>query len=401
MANSPAPANQSGGYAALYNQNMQVRNLIVHGVPSQGIPPAVDMWQPLNPVLQNGAGFGSVLTCQLRNVGLLKRLVIKCTGRITGGGTSALSLTKLGLANVFSNVTFTDLANNQRINTTGWHLVAVSSAKRRRVWGAALTSDTPFGYGNNFSAVSAPSSITATGHGDFVAFFEVPFVRNDHDLRGMIMGAVATATMQVQATLNPNFCVASGADATGAVYQSAGSDLGTLSLLTFQVYQNYLDQYPRQQNGAPILPALDIGTAYVLTQTSSATPVANQDNAFPFVNQRQFLSTVAVYDNAGTLNAGTDITNWKLTSANFTNITYTDPIMQALMGRVRIGDDFPTGMYYFDFNDRPIDTSVFGNMQLLLNPSNVGGATAVVLLGWEAYGIIGQINQGGSIPSGA
>lgn len=393
-------ANQSNSYAALYNQNQQIRNLIVHGIPSQGVPPAVDMWQPLNPVLPNGAGFGTVLSAQLRNVGLLKRLVIKVTGTITAVAGAALNLTPLGLANVFSNVTFTDLANNQRINTTGWHLVAVSTAKRRRVWGAATTTDTPFGYGNNFSAISA-ANIGVAGNGNFVFFVEVPFVRNDHDLRGLIMGAVATATMQVQCTINPNFVVATGADPTGAVYQSTTAGLGTLSNLTFQVYQNYLDQYPRQQNGAPVLPALDIGTAYVLTQTSTATPVANQDNAFPFVNQRQFLSTVAVYDNAGVLNAGTDITAWKLTSANFTNISYTDPIMQALMGRVRIGDDFPKGVYYFDFNDRPIDTSVFGNMQLLFNPSNVGGATATVLLGWEAYGIIGQINQGGSIPSGA
>jgi P3 major capsid protein len=399
-AGSPTTgANASNSYAQLYQQNMQTRNLIVHGVPSQGIPPAVDMWQPLNPVLPSGAGFGSVLTCQLRNVGLVKRLVLKLTGTITST-TDALTLTPLGLSNALSNVTFTDLANNQRINTTGWHLVAVSTAKRRRIWGAALTSDTPFGYGNNFSAVSA-ANIAANSAGNFTVFYEVPFVRNDHDLRGLIMGAVATATMQVSATLNPNFVVASGADPTGAVYQSSAAVLGTLSNLTFQVYQNYLDQYPRQQNGAPILPNLDIGTAYVLTQTSSVTPIANQDNAFPFVNQRQFLSTVAIYDNAGTLNVGSDITSWKLASANYTNITYTDPIMQALMGRVRIGDDFPKGMYYFDFNDRPIDTSVFGNMQLLLNPSNVGGSTAVVLLGWEAYGIIGQINQGGSIPSGA
>lgn len=403
MAATP-PASSNGNpatYAQLYNQNMQIRNLIVHGVPSQGIPPAVDMWQPLNPVLPSGAGFGSVLTAQLRNVGLVKRLLVKITGTISAAAANEHTLTKLGLANALSNVTFTDLANNQRINTTGWHLVAVASAKRRRVWGAANTTDTPLGYGNNYDAISAPATIAASGSGNFVMYYEVPFTRNDHDLRGLIMGSVATATMQVQCTINPNFCVATGADATGAVYQSAGATPGTLSNLTFQVYQNYLDQYPRQANGAPILPALDIGTAYVLTNTSSATPIANQDNAFPFVNQRQFLSTTAVYDNAGTLNPGTDITAWKLTSANFTNITYLDAVTQALMGRVRISDDFPEGMYYFDFNDRPIDTSVFGNMQLLLNPSSVGGSTAVVLLAWEAYGIIGQINQGGSIPSGA
>jgi len=399
----PASSNANGpnAYAQMYKQNMAIRNLIVHGIPEQGVPPAVDMWQPLNPILANGAGFGSVLTAQLRNVGLVKRLLVVISGTITTIAGNAHTLTPLGLANAFSNITFTDLANNQRINTTGWHLVAVSSAKRRRVWGAALTSDTPLGYGNNYSNPGAPSAIAAASSGNFQMVFEVPFVRNDHDLRGLIMGSVATATMQVQCTVNPSFCVAAGADPTGAVYQSASATPGTLSNLKFQVYQNYLDQIPRQANGAPILPALDVGTAYVLNNTSSATPIANQDNSFPFVNQRQFLSTTMVYDNAGVLNAGTDITAWKLTSANFTNISYLDPLTQAFMGRVRIADDFPKAMYYMDFNDRPIDTSVFGNMQLILQPSNVGGAGAVVLLGWESYGIIGQINQGGSIPSGA
>lgn len=46
-----APADNS--FEALYVQNQQVRNLIVHGIPSKGIPPAVDMWQPLNPGLPN------------------------------------------------------------------------------------------------------------------------------------------------------------------------------------------------------------------------------------------------------------------------------------------------------------------------------------------------------------
>jgi hypothetical protein len=400
MATAQAAAAPGNSFAAIYAQNQQIRNLIVHGIPSQGVPPAVDMWQPLNPGLPNNPQPGSVLTCQLRNVGYVKRLIAKLTGTITAGAQN-LTLTALGIANLVSNISFLDLSNNTRINTTGWHLVAVSTAKRRRVWGAAFTSDSPFGYGNNFSTISSPATINANTAGNFTVFFEIPFVRNDHDLRGFVMGSVATATMQLSVTINPVLTVASGADATLAAYQSAGAAVGVLSNVAWQVYQNFLDQVPRQSNGAPMLPTLDVGTAYVLNNTSSNLPVANQDNAFPFVNQRQFLSTVAVYDNAGTLNVGSDVASWKLASANFTNILLTDPIMQALMARVRVGGDFPKGMYYFDFNDRPIDTTVFGNMQLILNPSNVAGASAVVLLGWEAYGIIGQINQGGAIPSGA
>jgi hypothetical protein len=68
--------------------------------------------------------------------------------------------------------------------------------------------------------------------------------------------------------------------------------------------------------------------------------------------------------------------------------------------RNKIGDDLPKAMHYFDFAERPIDTTQFGNMQLVINPSSVGGASANILYGWEAFGIIGLVNQGGSLPSG-
>jgi len=392
-----APAQQNNPYVT----NLARRNLIVHGRPDLGIPPAVDMWQPLNPFLPASVAAGAILNVQIRNVGLVKRLLIKMTGTFNANTTSTQTLTKLGLQNLVSNVLLTDLANNQRVNTTGWHLVTLSSTKRRRVWGSAATTDTPFGWGNNYNCNKAPSSISSSGSGTFVFFLEVPMVRNDHDLRGAIFGDVNSAIMTCQVTLNPNTFVASTSDPTLAVYQSAGSDLGSITGFAWQVYQNYLDQLPRDSNNNPVLPPLDIGTAYNLVQSASTTPVVNQDNTFPFVNQRQFLSTVAIYDNAGTLNAGTDILNWKLASANFTFIRQLDPIAQALMGRVVAGDDLPTGMYFFDFSDRPIDTSQYGNMQLIMNPSSVGGGTAVVYLAWEAYGIIGLINQGGAIPSGS
>jgi hypothetical protein len=43
---------------------------------------------------------------------------------------------------------------------------------------------------------------------------------------------------------------------------------------------------------------------------------------------------------------------------------------------------------------------MYGNMQLIINPNNVGGSGATFLFGWEAYGIIGLVNQGGSLPMG-
>ena len=78
------------------------------------------MWQQLNPILPSSVGPGSVITIQLRNVGLVKRLIVEFSATITAGATSAQTLTPLGLANLISNVTFIDLGNNTRINSTGW-----------------------------------------------------------------------------------------------------------------------------------------------------------------------------------------------------------------------------------------------------------------------------------------
>lgn len=388
-------------------QNALARSVILRGgtyLNGVSYPPAVDMWSQLNSPVPNNVGPGSVITFYVRNVGLVKRLVLTMKATVTAGATSTQTLTKLGLGNLISNITFSDLGNNQRINTAGWHLTVVSSAKRRRVFAAANTTDTPLGYGNNNNRVMfAPASLSANASSEIDFALEIPFVKNDQDLRGAIFADVTQATMQVQVTLNPNMFVASTADPTLAVYQSAGSDLATLSAFSWQVNQNYLDGLPRDpKTGVPILPALDIGTAYLLNNSASGLPVASQDNAASFINARSYESLAMIFDNNGTLNVnGSDINYFSLQSANFTQILRTDGKMQSLMERSILGDDFPAGMHYFDFRHRPIDTDQYGNMQFVVNPSSVGGSGAVILYGWEAYGVIGQVNQGGSLPMGA
>ncbi len=389
-------------------RNHAARSLILRGgqVGPMYFPPAIDMWQPQPVVLPASPAPGSVLTFNVRNVGLIKRLVFffKATVTTAGAAGDNVVLSKLGLANFISNITMFDLGNNQRINTTGWHLTAISSAKRRRVFGAAVTTDTPLGYGNNNNRVmQAPATIAGSATAAEVDFYlEVPFCKTDTDLRGAIYADVTQANMQVQITLNPNMFVATGADATLAVYQSASANKPVLSALTVQMYQNYLDQLPRDpSNGMPILPELDIGTAYLLNNSASGLPVANQDNGAAFTNARTYESVTFVYDNNGTLNInGSDLNYIQLQSANFTNILNIDGRMASLMERNILADDFPAGMHYLDFRQRPVDTNQFGNMQLVINPATVGGSGAVILYGWESFGIIGLVNQGGSIPSG-
>lgn len=391
--------------------NYLARRLILRGgqVGKVYYPPALDVWQQLAPQLPATVGPGSVLNFYLRNVGLVKRCIIRMKASLAASTTSEQFLTGVnsgnpgfGLSNFVSNVIFYDLGNNQRINTAGWHLTMLSSAKRRRVFGAAYTSDSPLGFGNNNNRVMyAPATIAANGTGELDFMLEIPFVRDDSDLRGSVFANLTQATMLVQITLNPNMFVSSTADASLAMYQSAGSDLMTMSAFSWTVYQNYLDQLPGG-NANPILPALDIGTGYMLNNTTLGLPVANQNNAAPFTNARTFQSLCFYYDNNGTLNVnGTDLNNVQLQSANTTSIIYLEGKMLGLMNRNVFMDDPPPGMYYLSFRHRPIDTNQYGNMQFILNPSSVGGSAAYIGLGWEAYAIIGLVNQGGSLPAGS
>lgn len=337
---------------------------------------------------------------QLRNVGMVKRLIIEVTGTVAATAAETQSLTKWGLANIFSNVNVTDLSNYQRVNTTGWHLYALASLRRQMAYGASYLNDAPVDMGSNLQVNDGPASVNAgTGAKPFRMFFEVPLAYSDVDLRGAIYSAVVNATWQIQYTINPQFFVAAGADPTLGVYQSSSAQLGTLSNVNITIYQVYLDQLPFV-GGQPVLPYFDIATGYLLINTNVSALTVNQDFPIQYPNFRQILSTFFLYDNGGQQNPGTDLNYVGIQAANLVFLKKMDPFTLALSTRNSIGDDFPTGGYCMETRIQPINTTTYGNMQLVLNPSLVN-ANANVILGWEMFGVINQVaGMGGSLPGG-
>lgn len=376
--------------------NLQARNIVLRN--------AMEMRQRI--LTQTfTTGTGTQITIPVRNVGLIKKFIVKVQATISGSAGVTHTLQPLGGANFFSQVVFTDLSNLQRINTAGWHLQAIATAKARNIYGSAITStDTPMGYGNNYTQVqSAPQTITATAAASNVfLFFEIPVCYSDDDLRGAVYAGVVNATMQLVLTVNPNlFATSTTTDAVLSMYKSSSATLPTLSSFTIICYQVYLDQIPvvpanGSNPGGPILPPLDISTAYFLNNSSFSGIANNQLFPLPYSNFRDFLSTVVIYDNGGTLNQGTDITTITLTSANLTNILDLEPTLPALEARLRLQDDFPIGMYYFDHRRKPISTVQYGNMQLNFQP-NVVNANATFLVGYESFGVLNQVTNAGSL----
>jgi hypothetical protein len=341
----------------------------------------------------------------VNNVGLIKGFLVKVQGTITAGAQN-LSRSEFGASNFLSQIVFTDLTNTVRIQTAGWHMGLINSAKQPMIFGGAYAPNVPVDYGNNWTVMSAPATINATTDGAVQFYYYVPLAYSAVDLRGAMYAGVVNATSQLQLSINTTPCVASTGDQTLAMYISAGAAAGgwkASSSITITVWQNYLDQLPLYDSGSlkgtPILPQIDLSTIYELKTVSLSSLVQSQDFGIPYANFRTFLSTCVVYDNGGQLNVGTDINYFALRASNTTSIFQFGPQEAALFARKTFMADVPKGVYYFDMRDRPISTQQFGNMNLVVNPSLVN-ANAALLVGFEDFAMVSQVQFASSLPSG-
>ena len=356
------------------------------------------------------SGAGTQLLINPRNVGLIKRFIIIVSGAVkeTGGAVDG-TVSPLGWSNILSQITFTDLNNNIRVQTGGWHLSALATARHRKPYAGALVEaaysdgaapvldDVVQRYGNNFPVIVAPQTVPKGSAGNkFRVMFDLPLAYSDDDLRGALYANVVNAVMQIGITVNPNPFVAAGADNTFAV-----TDGGTVALdgnITVTIYQVYLDQLPIGKQGV-VLPILDLSTVYELKSTLFSAIVAANDFPIPYANFRDFLSTFAVYNSTGidtNPGDGSDINYWALQSANFTNLWKLDPLTAAFNTRQIVGIDMPSAMYYFSHRRKPISTTQYGNMELILNAS-AAAAGAYCTVGWEDFALVNTLVQAGSL----
>lgn len=385
MATSPQMT--AAQFAAL---NMQARATVLGS--------AVEMTQQIFSTTVVPANT-NVVNVVPRNVGLITGFWVKVVATIANAAGSTATTTDFNAANILSQVVFNDLNNNVRINTTGWHLNFLSTAKNGSVADDAFLAasfDTPIKYGSNFVIDSATASIAASTGGTVNMWYWIPLAYSKNDLRGAVYANVVNSTMNLQLTINPNSSLfAASGDTTNAVY---GGNTGTASSVTITVYQEYLDQLPIGPNGV-ILPVGDLSTIYELKNTVQTGLTPNQDFPVPYSNFRSFLSTTAIFYNGTARTAGTDVNYVALQSANFTKIFQYEPKLSALKTRNQIGVDYPLGVYYFDHRRKPINTVQFGNMEMVFNCSTAG-AGAYVNVGYESFAQVNTVTQAGSLSAG-
>ena len=318
-------------------------------------------------------------------VGFLRRFIVEVTATISNTDTThAANLTPNGADNLLTNITFADFTGNPRHNCSGRSLSAVEAAKYRRIPGAAVTSDSVSGYGSIVASNVAPtiaesSSVTVT------RVFEVPvMVDTGHFMAGGMWLGVNNQSTLLTLTLNLAPIVLPAGDPTNAIYQlvTGGATIAAtpITSCTIKVFQDYWNNVPQDKNGNPILPGVDIETAYMINETNSGMTFANgQPSAWAFPTFSKILGTYGIFDNAGVLNAGTDWTQLALVVSNYSIIKQYDPYTMSRALRDIIGVDLPKGMWGFITRMHPLDVTQYPSLQLQFTPSSASaGATMLI-----------------------
>jgi hypothetical protein len=363
----------------------------------------VEMFQPTGNITVNPAQQNPI-TFTLRNVGLLRSIFVSIVATIANtDGALDLTLTQIGLANLLSQIVLTDLANNQRVNVPGWYLSWLNSVRHRGPFGSgfALETDTMGGYGENFPVLAAPTTIAHGTTATVRAVYEIPVCYSPDDFRGGMLMNVTNANATLALQVNPAAFSAANTDSTFAVYK--GTTSAAITSVTINMYQDYLDNLPRDNNGSFIVPALDLQTVYELKTSTVTGMTPNVEFGYQYPNYRDILSTLVIYNHDKSVDtgrsAGTDISYWALQSANFTNIWKRFPLEVALRTRQILECDFPVGGYHFSSRSKPISSLQYGNMNLVINPITAA-AGAYLTVGLEMFNQPNIVVNAGSLQNG-
>jgi P3 major capsid protein len=370
---------------------------------------------------QQLAGSGTVfpasnpqLIIQPINVGLVLRYMIIVTGTISNTGSTTITATDTGLANLFgpNGIVYTDLNNYQRVNTSGLHLSLVANAKRKRPLGGN-------GQFNTFNGANAsqmlntppatwgvfqyPQTIASGSSAPFRAVFELPLAYSNTDLRGAVWANVLNAVQQITLTFNTAIVTAGTADSTYAIYSGAAGSAGSITSATYTIYQQYYDQLPKAigQGGAvsTVVPNLSLSTIYELKQLRNTAIPQNQEFYYAYSNQRAYLSTYAIWNNSGLAAGrtfGSDVNYWALVASNSSYIWKLDPLTVAQQSRDHLGEDLPAGCYYFPTREHNISTQQYGNIQLTLNAATASANDYMDVM-LEDFALLSTLQSGPSM----
>lgn len=294
---------------------------------------------------------GKTTRMKLFNVGVVTTLRMICTVNVTIA-TAVTTLSPKAPYNAISNVSLVDYEGVTRVNCSGYQLWQVQSVRER----------TPAFMNNEATTKnnSMPVTPIAVATADIKFYLEVPVAYDpERDLRGAILAQTGTGDMFLNVTWNSSF-LSNGND--DAVYNGGGTSVVTVNSTSIELYQDYI--FPQQiGNGVP-LPKLDLMTVYALEGNLRVTDnLSNgQERLLNLPNVRSVIGAYANWINNGIMSDA--ISNTRLI-VNGNNVLQEHTLdSQQMIQRKWINGDLPKGSFFMLFRQRPIETVLYGNVQM-------------------------------------
>ena len=302
---------------------------------------------------------------KLFNVGIITSIDIIVT--MVVNITAAAKLSTRAPWNVFSAIRTKDYSGDARVNAGGFQVWTNKTVRTRFPHNLTFGLNAPYPDGGQvYPLIAAP---TGVGNNQVFSYRQrIPVAYDpESDLTGAILAQNNTGELFLEADVNPTIF---GTDEEG-VYSSGA---GTINSLSVRIVQNYLA--PAGTGNAMVLPLIDLNTVYELNGTlqTNSDLATGQKKLINIPNYRTVLSMTLEYVNGGAMNPGTDVTQFDwFVGGKIPLRTYTPNDLAAIV-REHLGFDLPPAVYYLSTRFKPIDTSLYGNVQIGMTPSNVSAA---------------------------
>lgn len=368
-----SPANSNNANNAI-QQNMSMRQMLLASAPREN--------KNLGTFT---APLGGTSRIKLFNVGIATKLMLLVSVPITIGTAIAVASGKAPW-NMITRVRLTDYDGTDRLNLSGFQLFVLNCVRRR----------TFYGYNNEAATavLTNPVVPTAVGAAGVLSFFlEVPIAYDvdnpvvmAQDLRGAMMMQTAVGEAYLNVDWNSSLYTNNDVE---SVYAGAGTTTVVLTTtpngINLTVWQEFIMPQAIGANGAVPLPMIDLNTVYEFVGNirSSDNLAANAERLFQYPNLRSVIGSYFNYVAGGVL--ANTVTGLRLI-VNANNIIIDDTrdsrwIKQRLFLN---GTDIAAGTFFFPHRDKPVETWLYGNVQMGFTPSAVG-ATPYVEQGYESF----------------
>lgn len=357
-------AADGGGQMSDIQRNLMLRTALLQ----TGVPQRKSLGTTTAPAL------GSTTRIKLFNVGILTSLIIQVVCPVTIG-VAVAAISSRGPWNLISRIRLSDYDGTDRLNLSGFQLYILNCIRRRQAYGWANQVAASAG------VISNPSIPTAVANGTISFFLEVPVCINDNrwdglnqDLTGAIYAQTGVGELYLTIDWNSSLYTNGAID---SVYSGAATTTVALNGVTgpaVTVWQNYIFPQSLGKSGIP-LPYIDLSSVYEVAGNIRSTDniATNSEKLINFPNLRKVLGAYINFVNNGAVSS-TDLSLLR-TIVNGNNIlNEQSQALQIIQQRlITEGDICAGGAYWWNFRDRPIETALFGNVQLGITPNVVAG----------------------------